>query len=97
MRGEWNLTQEEREKYIPYIQECIKKLDEVDDIDLSDTTLNPENMRDIMKELGYTEMSFDSNGWEYDFWIEFAKEGEKNVTVSGCGVTFDLRLLGYDD
>lgn len=97
MKGSWELTKEEREKYIPYIAECIKRLDSVDEIDLVDTTLNPENMRSIMEELGYTEINFDSNGWEYDFWINFAKEGEKNVTVSGCGMTFDLKLLGYDD
>lgn len=100
MRGRWDLTQEERDRYIPYIVECIKKLDtedDIDNIDLTDTPLNPENMRDIMKELGYTEAYFDCNGWEFDFWIKFTKEEAKDIVVSGCGMTFGLYLERADD
>lgn len=93
MHGVWELSQEEKEKYIPYIKECIEKLNiEKSGINLTNTPLTPQNMRDIMEQLGYTELSFDSNGWQCDFWIEFEKEGESNITVSGCGATFELYL-----
>lgn len=97
MRGQWDLTQEEREKYIPYIRDCIKNMKKNKSISLNDTPLNPENMIDILTELGYVQNSFDSNGWEYDFWYTFVKEGERAIILAGTGVTFDLQIYFADD
>lgn len=96
MRGAYNLTKEEKEKYIPYIRDCIKNMRDDEPISLNDTSLNPQNMIDIFSELGYDEVDFDSNGWEYDFWYTFVKEGEKNIILAGCGITFDLQMY-FDD
>ena len=98
MRGNWNLTQEEKEKYAPYIKDCIKRLNEglndgVENISLNDTSLNPENVSDIMRELGYEDVGWDTCGWEYDFWIYFNNLGQnRRIVVSGTGATFDLNI-----
>lgn len=97
MRGSYQLTKEEREKYIPYIKQCIKELETKKTISLNDTTLNPYNITSILEELGYEEVNFDSNGWEWDFWFTFVKNGAKDIVVQGCGITFDLQIsLGGD-
>lgn len=94
MRGRWKISQEERDKYIPYIKDCIKKLEasEEEEISLNDTTLNPENVKIILRELGYSQNDFDSNGWDYDFWYTFVKEEKRAIILSGTGATFDLKI-----
>lgn len=90
--SEWNASVEEKKKYIPYIQEGIEHLKQkkIDDINLDE--LNPAKVEELLKELGYEQTDFDTNGWEMDFWITFKKPGEPNIIVGGCGYTFTLKL-----
>ena len=94
----WALTEEVEDKYKPIIQKFIEKVEESDYIDdeeflnLSDTELNPYTLWELLKNLGYEKDEIDNNGWELDFWIEFKKEGFKNIVVEGTGITFELKL-----
>lgn len=98
MRGSWHLTQEEKDKYVPFIKESIKKLKAGEEnIDLTKTELTPNDVGDILEELGYDRISFETNGWEMDFWIEYGKFEEKKLIVSGCGMTFDLIMRFTDE
>ena len=73
------------------------------DIDFSDTGINPTQLCDLMEELGYKETKTEDNGWELDFWIHLKrKEGKhfesgcENLVISGCGMTFELKI-GIDE
>lgn len=94
MRGSYDFAEGEKEKYLPYIRQCIERLEkeEVDNISLTDTSLNPYNVESIVQELGYEELDFDCNGWDWDFWITFRKDKTKNIIVSGNGITADLKI-----
>lgn len=45
-----------------------------------------------MQSLGYETGEFETNGWQYDWWLNFTK-GEENWTAFGSGYygTFEFR------
>lgn len=69
------------------------------EIDFSDTGISPSQLVGLLQELGYEETDRDANGWELDFWIYMKRKDEKHfdsgcekLVVSGCGMTFELRV-----
>lgn len=44
----------------------------------------PELVEDYLVKLGWEKGEFDTNGWEYDWWLPFTKDG-KSFTASGGG------------
>lgn len=48
--------------------------------------VTPQMIGDHMETLGWEKGEFDTNGWQYDWWLEFSK-GDKSFTASGCGHT----------
>lgn len=61
-------------------------------LDLTNTRINPYTLWKLLERLGYTKHDFKSNGWEFDFWITFKKPGCKSLLVWGTGITFNLWL-----
>jgi hypothetical protein len=61
-------------------------------LDLSNTKVNPYTLWKMLERMGYQKTKFDSNGWEFDFWITFTKAGYKPLLVWGTGITFNLWL-----
>lgn len=68
-------------------------------IDLSDKGINPYQLVSLLKEFGYEKEDQDDNGWELDFWVymkrmdgKFFDSGCENLVVSGCGMTFELKI-----
>lgn len=99
MRGEWHLNKIEKVIYTAMIKQCIYKLenDIVCEIDLTHTTLNPNQVGEVLEDLGYYQDYFETNGWEQDCWISFAKDGHPTLIIYSCGMTFDLILRKEDE
>lgn len=48
------------------------------------TLLSPNTIDSYLKESGLEQGNFDSNGWDWDFWMEYLKE-DKTYILSGSG------------
>lgn len=46
--------------------------------------LSPDKADQVLKSLNFEQGDFDSNGWDWDFWMTYYKDGEK-YTLSGSG------------
>lgn len=101
----WNLTNEQREKFKPVILEYINKVNNADEcesvekLDLTFKGISSYQLQKLLEELGYKELDFDSNGWQFDFWIKmYNKDNTRagRLTISGCGMSFELKLSPTD-
>lgn len=99
----WTLTDDVKNKCGQDVLTFLEMIDKSDSdelrsIDLSDSMFNPYTLCVYLEELGYEKGTQDDNGWEFDFWIPFRKDGHTPVEVSGTGITFELSLseLDYD-
>ena len=67
-------------------------------LDLSDKELNPSRLSYLLRELGYEDDETEDNGWQWDFWWTYKKEGVsfpsgcEALKISGTGATFELVL-----
>ena len=50
----------------------------------TNTLLSPDVVDSYLKESGLEQGDFDSNGWDWDFWMEYLKE-DKTYVLSGSG------------
>ncbi|MEC2266445.1 hypothetical protein [Bacillus subtilis] len=96
----WVLTDEVKDQYTPIVQEFIDKVEaanpqdteELLEIDLSGTVLNPYTLEQLLKNLGYESSEHNYNGWQMDYWITMSKDGAKPLDINGTGITFELKL-----
>ena len=93
-QNRWQVTQEQREKFIPLIKEFVEKMKENPDataaIDFYNQGISPTQLKDILTDdMGFEEKDFDRNGWEMDFWITLSKDGI-DYMIAGTGMTFEL-------
>lgn len=101
----WDLKDEVRNKYIPMVKSFTEEVEKVDvensdkllKKDFSDTELNPYTLGTILESLDYTRDKQDDNGWELDFEITYIKEGYRRIMITGCGMTFELKLSEIDN
>ena len=69
-------------------------------INLSDRGINPYQLWKLLEEeFNYKKVNIDKNGWELDFWIDmkrtdgkFFDSGCEHLVISGCGMTFELKI-----
>lgn len=70
------------------MEDFIKEIDKVlsGEIKLANTQtlLSPDTIDSYLKESGLEQGNFDSNGWDWDFWMEYLKE-DKTYVLSGSG------------
>lgn len=109
----WDMTNEQRGLLRQKLTDWFRKINSMTDkeyaeadrksiaLDLYNSGISPQHVRDILQEeFGYEELSMENNGWEWDYWIYFAKENVINrcdkLCVSGTGVTFEL-VVDVDD
>lgn len=90
----WNPTQEQKDKFIPMIKEFMEKVknnpNTKECIDFSDKGISPSQLKNILEnELGFEEADFDTNGWQWDFWITTGKDGV-DYMIAGTGMTFEM-------
>lgn len=105
------LTDEVRSKIKPLLTEYFNKVENVTaeqvekmtneelGLDLSDKGINPYQLKTLLTEFGYEESGFDSNGWQWDFWMYMKRTDGKyfdstceKLVVAGCGMTFELKI-----
>ena len=66
-------------------------------LDLTNSGINPSQLMDVLKEdYKYSEDTFDTNGWDWDFWQTMSNddftEPFNRIKISGTGITFELYL-----
>lgn len=96
MENRWEVTQEQKDKFIPMINEFIEKMKEnpnkTASIDFYNQGISPTQLKDILiDELGFEYKDMDRNGWEMDFWITLSKDGI-DYMIAGTGMTFEMVL-----
>ena len=67
----------------------------------TDILISPDKIADYLEEEGLTQDDFDSNGWDWDFWMRYDYKNGKKYILSGSGwynrgLTFSLDL-DYED
>ena len=99
MANRYYATEEQKEKFIPILQDFIDRIEAASEeevysiqLNLTDKGINPAQVWDILEALGYEEDYVDHNGWELDFWINFEKEDCRTITMRGTGITFEVLL-----
>jgi hypothetical protein len=50
----------------------------------TETLTSPDKIDSYLKESGLEQGNFDSNGWDWDFWMEYGKE-DKVYILAGSG------------
>ena len=50
----------------------------------SNILIAPEDVGQYLKSVGLEQEDFDSNGWDWDFWMTYSKDSKK-YTLSGSG------------
>lgn len=103
----WKLTDEIRNKIKPIIIDYFEKVlsidecDEVEDLDLTFKGISPYQLEELLKEMGYENTEFDSNGWQFDFWVYMTKKDDnsrlRRIIISGCGMSFSLKIQINDE
>ena len=98
----WDLTDEIKngigvriKDWLDYIETNFHILQEEKDeekLDLTNCGINPYQLKNFLKELGFEEYDCDSNGWEMDYWIYFRRNGFK-IRISGTGIIHGLKLV----
>lgn len=97
----WTLTEKVREKFIPIVQRFIGQVElqqspDLLELDLSETELNPFTLVELLEGLGYKNVSQDTCGWQFDFWMRMEKEGYTTLRVDGTGIIFELKLIEHE-
>ena len=99
MANRYYPTGEQKEKFIPILQEFIDRIeaaseDEVYDIqlNLTDQGINPAQISELLISLGYEDDYVYHNGWQLDFCIKFEKEDCRTIVMRGTGITFEVLL-----
>jgi hypothetical protein len=50
----------------------------------SKTLISPDEADKYLQSIGFEQEEFDSNGWDWDFWMGYSKD-EKSYVLSGSG------------
>lgn len=90
--------------WLDYIEANFHILQEeknYEELDLTDCGINPYQLCEFLKELGFErynwdDYNWDDNGWEMDYWIYFRRNGFKTY-VRGTGIIHELKLVVYFD
>lgn len=93
------LTEEEKELYLPVIQDYLSDVKFWMDctlslsLNLSGKGLTPYKVLLILEELGYQQTdSTELEGWEMNYSIRMSKEYEKDIKICGRAMIFEIEL-----
>ena len=103
--GSWSLTDAQRKDIKPLVEEFLNRIELLEDLenfdenndclDLTFKGIGPYQLTELLTELEYEKSSFDTNGWQYDFWQYMVNKNKANtyrVCICGCGITFELKI-----
>lgn len=100
-KNKWKATKEQKEKFIPMIEKFVQRMEKNPDtkecIDFYNRGISPSQLKDILEnDLGFKQVDFDRNGWDWDFWITMRKDGI-DYMIYGTGMTFEMAFKLADD
>lgn len=99
IRGKYRLAAEEKEQALAIVKGALATLAAIKNkaVSLTEFDISPCHICDMMDELGWSEASFDTNGWEGDTWYYFSHEDyEYQVAMFYCGYTFSVEMYRSD-
>ena len=99
IRGKYRLAAEEKEQALAIVKGALVTLAAIKDkaVSLTEFDIAPCHICDMMDELGWSEASFDTNGWEGDTWYYFSHEDyEYQAVMHYCGYTFSIEMYRSD-
>ena len=99
----WDLTDEQREKFKPMVEDYIAKLEAEDFDDVNKVSLDltfqgiaPRQLQTLLEELGYYDDYSNRNGWQCDYWIYMDNEKKRGyarrLCIAGCAMGFTMVL-----
>lgn len=77
-----------KEATAKYFEIFSKEIDKVLNGELqevaSEVYISPDKIDDYLKSKGLEQGDLDTNGWQYDFWMNYS-DGTKSYTMMGSG------------
>ncbi len=61
------------------------------EINLTGQPVNPFQLGELLKEMGFEEEDRDENGWQLDCWLNYQR-GDTKLQISLTGITFEMRI-----
>lgn len=90
--GEWEITEELKIIIAPIIEKFLKSNDR--SIDLSNTGINPLQLRDYIEFWGYEDICMESSGWEYNYCWDFINwKDDKKMRIVGTAMCHKIMLI----
>lgn len=99
IRGKYKLSPEERVEVLVLIKNVLDALalDQRRIASLTEYDIAPCHIREAMRELGWRDDNFETNGWEGDTWYYFSHEDyDYGVNMFYCGYTFSIEMYRSD-
>lgn len=99
IRGKYGLTAEEKEQVLAIVKGALATLAAIKHkaVSLTEFDIAPCHIRETMRELGWCDDNFETNGWEGDTWYYFSHEDYNyGVNMFYCGYTFSIEMYRSD-
>lgn len=110
-KNRWNLDDDKKEQVkaiiIAHINKIAKHELKTDNdsrwdvsLDLSELPgVGPYHIENILKELGYENNDYDTNGWQMDYWFHFIHQDKKfpPLCLQGTAIIHEMYLHGEDE
>lgn len=110
-KNRWNLDDDKKEQIKSMIIAHISKIAKYElkadndsrwdvSLDLSELPgVGPYHIENILKELGYENNNYDTNGWQMDYWFHFIHQDKKfpPLCLQGTAIIHEMYLHGEDD
>ena len=82
------------ESFLEYLRNHI---DEIDVLDLTLLHVSPNQISDVLEELGYKYQDMEINGWEGDTWMYFSHQNtNQRLCLSYSAFGFDISITLYN-
>lgn len=81
-----------RKEKIGKIVELLINSKEIHEVNLSGTGINFYTLGEILKDLGYKQDGYETNGWQLDLDITYVKDGCESLVVHGTAYVFEIKL-----
>ena len=110
-KNRWNLDNDKKEQVKSMIIAHINKIAKYElktdndsrwdvSLDLSELPgVGPYHIENILKELGYKNNDYDTNGWQMDYWFHFIHQDKKfpPLCLQGTAIIHEMYLHGEDE
>lgn len=99
IRGKYRLATDENEQVLAIVKGALTTLAAIKTkaVSLTEFDIAPCHIREAMRELGWSDDDFETNGWEGDTWYYFSHDDyEYQMVMFYCGYTFSVEMYRSD-